>query len=64
MSALLQAFRRPKATLAAGRDELHALLQTVIARLFKMLTRRGVLVEEMGQTCLAEPMPTGTRRAP
>jgi len=27
-------------------DELHALLQTVIARLMKMLTRRGVLVEE------------------
>jgi hypothetical protein len=36
-------------------DELHALLQTVIARLMKMLTHRGVLVEEMGQTYLAEP---------
>jgi hypothetical protein len=36
-------------------DELHALLQTVIARLMKMLTRRGVLVEEMGQSYLAEP---------
>jgi hypothetical protein len=36
-------------------DELHALLQTVIARLMKMLTRRGVLVEDMGQTYLAEP---------
>ncbi len=36
-------------------DELHALLQTVIARLMKMLTRRGVLVEAMGQTYLAEP---------
>jgi Putative transposase len=36
-------------------DELHALLQTVIARLMKMLTRRGVLIEEMGQTNLAEP---------
>jgi hypothetical protein len=36
-------------------DELHALLQTVIVRLMKMLTRRGVLVEEMGQTYLAEP---------
>ena len=33
-------------------DELHALLQTVIARLMKMLTRRGVLVEEMGHTYL------------
>jgi hypothetical protein len=36
-------------------DELHALLQTVIARLMKMLMRRGVLVEDMGQTYLAEP---------
>jgi uncharacterized protein (DUF983 family) len=36
-------------------DELHALLQTVIGRLLKMLTRRGVLIEEMGQTYLAEP---------
>jgi uncharacterized protein (DUF983 family) len=34
-------------------DEVHALLQTLIARLMKMLTRRGVLVEEMGQTYLA-----------
>ena len=36
-------------------DELHALLHTVITRLMKMLTRRGVLIEEMGQTYLAEP---------
>jgi hypothetical protein len=36
-------------------DEVHALLQTLIARLMKMLTRRGVLVEDMGQTDLAEP---------
>jgi hypothetical protein len=36
-------------------DELHALLHTVIARLMKMLTRHGVLIEEMGQTWLAEP---------
>jgi len=35
-------------------EELHALLRTVIARLMKMLTRRGVLVEDMGQTWLAE----------
>jgi 2-oxoisovalerate dehydrogenase E1 component alpha subunit len=35
-------------------DELHA-LQTVITRLMKMLTRPGVLIEEIGQTCLAEP---------
>ncbi len=36
-------------------DELHALLQTVIARLMNLLTRRGVLVEDMGQTYLAQP---------
>ena len=36
-------------------EELHALLRSVIARLMKMLTRRGVLVEDMGQTYLAEP---------
>ena len=35
-------------------DQLHALLHTLIARLMKMLTRRGVLVEDMGQTYLAE----------
>ena len=28
-------------------DELHALLQTVITRLMRMLTRRGVLIKEM-----------------
>ena len=44
-------------------DELHALLQTVITRLMKMLTRWGVLIEEMGQTYLASRMPTGTKRA-
>jgi hypothetical protein len=31
-------------------DELHALLQTLITRLMKLLKRRGVLIEEMGQT--------------
>ena len=36
-------------------DELHTLLQSLITRLMKLLTRRGVLVVEMGQTCLAEP---------
>ncbi len=36
-------------------DALHALLQTAIARLIKMLTRRSVLVEEMRRTCRAEP---------
>jgi hypothetical protein len=34
---------------------VHALLQTLIAQLMKMLTRRGVLVQDMGQTWLAEP---------
>ncbi len=33
---------------APSDDELHALLQTVITRLMKMLTRRGVLIQEMG----------------
>ena len=36
-------------------DELHALLQAVITWLMQMLTRRGVLVEDMGRTYLAEP---------
>ena len=36
-------------------DELHALLQTLFTRLMKLLARRGVLVEEMGQTYLSEP---------
>ena len=36
-------------------EELHALLQTVITRLMRMLTRLGVLAEDMGQTYLAEP---------
>ncbi|MDH5540362.1 MAG: transposase [Rhizobacter sp.] len=35
------------------------LLQTVITRLIKLLTRRGVLIEEMGQTYLAEPVDDG-----
>ncbi len=40
---------------ASTDEELRALLQTVIARLMKMLTRRGVLVDDMGQAYLAEP---------
>lgn len=44
---------------APSDDELHALLQTIIARLMKMLRRRGVLVEDMGQTYLAEPGANG-----
>ena len=39
---------------APSDDELHALLHTVITRLMKMLTRHGVLVEEMGQIYLAD----------
>jgi hypothetical protein len=40
---------------AAPTDEaLHALPHTVIARLMKMLTRRGVLVEDTGPSWLAE----------
>jgi hypothetical protein len=42
-------------------DPVHALLQTLIARLMKMLTRRGVLVEDTGQTYLAEPDADGER---
>jgi len=44
---------------APSDDELHALLHTVIARLMKMLTRHGVLIEEMGQTYLADPNADG-----
>jgi hypothetical protein len=44
-------------------DELHALLQTIITRLMKMLTRRGVLVEDTGQTYLAEPDGDGEEEA-
>lgn len=40
---------------ASTDDELHALLQTVITRLIKMPMRRGVLIEEMGQTYAADP---------
>lgn len=36
-------------------------LHTVVARLMKMLTRRCVLIEEMGQTYLAEPDADGAR---
>jgi len=39
---------------APSDDELHALLQTIVTRLMKMLAGRGVLVGEMGQTYLSE----------
>jgi len=37
-----------------GDDELHALLQTLITRLMRMRMRRGMPVEDTGQTYLAE----------
>ena len=42
--------------------ELHALLQTFITWLMKLLTRRGVLVEDMGRPTWPSPTPTQTRR--
>ena len=42
-------------------DELHALLHKVITQLMKMLVRRGVLVEGMGQTHLHEFVDAGER---
>jgi hypothetical protein len=36
------------------RDELQGLLDNIIARLMKMLTRKGCLVEEKGMTYLAD----------
>ena len=36
-------------------EQVQAVLHTTITRLMKLLTRRGVLVEDMAQTCLAEP---------
>lgn len=40
-------------------DELHTPLQNLIARLMKPLTRRAVLVEDIGQTYRAEPYADG-----
>ena len=39
---------------APTRNELRGLLDTIIARLMKMLTRQGHLVEEQGMTYLAD----------
>jgi len=40
---------------AAPTDEvLQAVLHRIITRLMKLLTRRGVLVEEEGSTCMAD----------
>lgn|GEM_PF-2680704 len=43
-------------------DELHGLLQTIVARLRKMLTRRGALVEDMDRPAWPGRMPTVRRR--
>jgi hypothetical protein len=40
-------------------DEPHGLVQTVITRLMKTLMRRGVLLEDKGQTYLGEPYANG-----
>jgi hypothetical protein len=40
---------------APTNDELQAVLNWIITRLMTLLTRRGVLVEDMGRTHLAEP---------
>ena len=44
---------------ALADEELHARLQTVIDRVMKMLTHRGVLVEDIVQTYLTEPEADG-----
>jgi len=36
-------------------DELHLLLQTLMTLLTSVIRKCGVLVEDLGQTCLAEP---------
>ena len=42
---------------APGRDELQGLLDKIIARLLKLLTRQGYLAEEQGMTYLADIEP-------
>jgi hypothetical protein len=44
---------------AATADELQPLLQTPITRVMKLLTRRGMLLEDMHQTCLTELVADG-----
>ena len=43
-----------QAARAPSRDELAGLLDKIIARLLKLLTRQGYLVEEQGMTYLAD----------
>lgn len=39
---------------ARADDELHAPLQTILTLLMKLLLRQGVLIDDMGRTCLGE----------
>jgi hypothetical protein len=48
---------------APTRDELQGLLDKIIARLMKMLTRQGYLVEEQGMTYLADIGPDNPLKA-
>lgn len=41
-------------TLAPTDEELHTVLHKIITRMMKLLTRRGVLVEEEGSTYIAD----------
>ena len=51
-----QVLKQTCCEVAAPTEEgLHELLQTVIARLMRLPTRRGVLFEDDGQSTLAEP---------
>lgn len=45
---------------ASTDDELHALLQTIIVRPIKLLTRRGILIQDMGETS-KDARPSGER---
>jgi hypothetical protein len=44
-------------------EALQAVLHKIITRLMKLLTRRGVLVEEQGQTCMTDETAIRTRPA-
>jgi hypothetical protein len=48
---------------APTEEELHALLQTIIARLMKLLTRQGVLVADDGSRTSPSRIPRMWRRA-
>ena len=60
----LQPEERMTIAVPAPTDEaLQAVLQTVITRMMKLLTRRGVLVEEQGRPTWPTTTATRTRRA-